>query len=163
LPAAPRSDWYQGPVRRLQELTPEAERVARFALVGVGNTLVTLVSYAVLVWLGVNYIVAAPIAWTLGVLHGYLWNRSWTFERAPHRTSLMAKYVAVGALGLCLNTALLVVLVDAVGAGKLPAEIVALPLVVLSTFALNRYWVFGPHLRELAGSATEPEELGSAG
>ena len=137
--------------------------MARFALVGVGNTLVTLASYAILVALGVAYIAAGPIAWTLGVLHGYLWNRRWTFERAPHRAALMAKYVAVGALGLCLNTALLVLLVDAAGAGKLPAEIVALPIVVLSTFALNRYWVFGGHIRDLADSAPDPEKLRSAG
>jgi putative flippase GtrA len=127
--------------------------MARFAIVGIGNTAVTLISYVVLLALGASYIVAGPIAWTLGVLHGYTWNRIWTFDRAPHRTSLMGKYFAVGFLGLCLNTALLAVLVDPIGAAKLFAELIALAVTVLSTYLANRHWVFGSHLSAVTGRA----------
>jgi putative flippase GtrA len=63
-------------VLRLQRITPEeAHRVAKFAVVGVGNTLVTFPSYALLLALGVTYLVAGPVGWTLGLVHGYTWNR----------------------------------------------------------------------------------------
>jgi putative flippase GtrA len=134
-------------MRQLERLTPEARRVVKFALVGVANTCIALASYAILVAIGVSYVVAGPIGWSLGVLHGYTWNRIWTFESASHHTGLMTRYVAVGVVGLLLNTGLLALFVAVLGAGKLPAEVVALPIVVLTTFALNRYWVFAEHLR----------------
>jgi putative flippase GtrA len=133
-------------VQRLQQAGPEARRVAKFAVVGVGNTIVTLVSYAILLALGVNYLIAAPVAWALGLLSGYTWNRIWTFDRAEHQMSLMARYYAVGLLGLALNTGLLALLVSVAGFSELPAELVVLPAVVLTTFAVNRYWVFRHHV-----------------
>jgi putative flippase GtrA len=133
-------------VQRLQQAGPETRRVAKFAVVGVGNTIVTLVSYAILLALGVNYLIAAPVAWALGLLSGYTWNRIWTFDRAEHQMSLMAQYYAVGLLGLALNTGLLALLVSVAGFSELPAELVVLPAVVLTTFAVNRYWVFRHHV-----------------
>jgi putative flippase GtrA len=134
----------------VERLNPEAHRIAKFAVVGVANTIVTFASYAVLIALGVTYLVAGPIAWTLGVLHGYTWNRIWTFGRASHRYSLMGRYFAVGAIGLALNTALLLLVVEVLDVQRLLAELIALPLVVLTTFLLNRYWVFDSHLRGVA-------------
>jgi putative flippase GtrA len=139
-------------MRRPNQLSPETRRVVKFTLVGVANTGVALVSYAVLVAVGVSYLAAGPIGWTLGVIHGYTWNRIWTFDYAAHYTTLMTKYAAVAAVGLLLNTGLLGLLVEVMGAGKLVAEAITLPIVVLTTFALNRYWVFAEHLRTTSAS-----------
>jgi putative flippase GtrA len=135
-------------VQRLDQIDPETHRVAKFAVVGIGSTAVTLGAYAVLLALGVPYFLAAPMAWTLGLLNGYTWNRLWTFERASHRYALMGRYFAVGGIGLTLNTALLALLIEALSVGRLPAEVIALPVVVVVTFLLNRYWVFRSHLRD---------------
>ncbi len=150
-------------MQRLQQISPDAHRVAKFAVVGVGNTMVTFISYAILLALGVNYLVAGPIAWTLGLLNGYTWNRIWTFDRASHHYLLMGRYFAVGLVGLGLNTLLLALEIEAFGVGKIIGEIVALPVVVLATFLLNRRWVFGDHLRSAGPAAPEPERIGSAG
>lgn len=133
-------------------MSVEGRRAARFAVVGVGNTVITLALYALLVSLGIHYAAAAAIAWSAGALNGYSWNRIWTFSRAAHRATMMGKYLAVAVFGLSLNTALLALLVAGLGAGEFVGEIVALPIVVLTTFSLNRHWTFGPHLRELAAS-----------
>lgn len=137
-------------MQRLERIDPETHRITKFAVVGIGSTAVTLGAYAVLLALGVIYFVAAPIAWTLGLLNGYTWNRLWTFERASHRYALMGRYFAVGGIGLTLNTALLALLVEVLSVDRLPAEVIALPVVVLVTFLLNRYWVFRSHLRDVA-------------
>jgi putative flippase GtrA len=150
-------------VQRLQPISPEAHRVAKFAVVGVGSTMVTFISYAILIALGVNYLLAGPIAWSIGLLNGYTWNRIWTFDRASHNYLLMGRYYAVGLVGLSLNTLLLALEIEAFGAGKIVGEIVALPIVVLSTFFLNRRWVFGDHLRSAGPAAPKPERIGSAG
>ena len=141
----------------LDRLGPEAIRVLKFSIVGVSNTLLVLVSYAVLLAFDVHYVTAGALAWTLGVLNGYTWNRLWTFDRAEHQMSLLARYAAVGALGLGLNTGLLAVLHSAVGIDELPAELVALPLVVLTTFLVNRFWVFREHVREGVPQLARPD------
>lgn len=141
----------------LDRLGPEAIRVLKFSIVGVSNTSVALASYAALLALDVQYVVAGAAGWTLGVLNGYTWNRRWTFDRAEHRGSLLVRYAAVGVLGLSLNTLLLLVLHSAVGFDELPAELVALPAVVLTTFLVNRFWVFREHVREGAGQLAPPE------
>lgn len=146
---------------KLQRIDSEAHRVVKFAVVGVSSTIVTLVSYAALIALGVTYLAAGPLAWTLGLMNGYTWNRHWTFDRAPHETSLMGKYFAVGGIGLILNTALLALLIEALSVDRLPAEVIALPVVVLTTFLLNRYWVFRSHLRK--GADPPSDRIRSAG
>jgi putative flippase GtrA len=133
-----------------QRLGPEAKRVVKFAIVGVCNTLVALVSYAVFLALGVPYATAGALGWVLGVLNGYTWHRIWTFDGAEHRMSLLARYSAVGSIGLGLNTGLLALLISVVGIDELPAEFLALPVVALTTFLINRYWVFRTHVEESA-------------
>jgi putative flippase GtrA len=140
----------------------EAGRMARFLVVGLGNTLIGLASYGLLLELGVSYALAGAIAWTLGTLNGYHWNRIWTFSRADHRAAMMTKYLLVGLLGLILNSSLLVLFVAVIGVDEFVAELAALPFVALITFGLNRFWTFGSHLRSIEAAppaAPEGEEL----
>jgi putative flippase GtrA len=147
-PSARPRDWYQAPVPGFHRLGPETKRIVKFAIVGVCNTAVALVSYAILLELGVEYVVAGAIGWILGVLNGYTWHRFWTFDRVGHEMSLLVRYTAVGALGLSLNTGLLALWISVVGIAELPAEFLALPVVVLTTFLVNRFWVFREHVSE---------------
>ena len=127
----------------------ELRRIGKFVIVGASNTVIGLVTYYLLLSLGVHYVASGAIAWTLGTINGYTWNRIWTFHRAQHRNEMAGRYLAVGLLGLGLNTALLTLLVGGLGVGNLPAELIALPMVVVITFSLNRFWTFGRHIQEL--------------
>src|SRR5271155_4302892 len=60
---------------------PLARQFVKFGLVGVSNTLLTLVVYTVLVKVfGVWYLLASAIGFAVGATNGYLLNRSWTFR-----------------------------------------------------------------------------------
>ena len=120
---------------------------------GVGNTLVGLSSYGLLIWLNVSPAPAGALAWLLGTLHGYYWNRVWTFEGAEHRTELLGRYAAVGVAGAALNAGLIALLVGPLGIARFLAGVLALPFVVGTTFALNRWWTFGGHLSEIDARA----------
>jgi hypothetical protein len=50
----------------------------RFALVGVSNTVVSFVAYAILIRIGVFYGAAGALAFALGAANGYILNRRWT-------------------------------------------------------------------------------------
>lgn len=118
-----------------------ALQLARFLVVGVGNSVLSFVVYRLLLVLGAWYVIAAPLAFAAGAVNGYVFNRRWTFAA---RDSARARvvYVVVQAAG-ALSTSLLVLLfVRAAGIGEVWAYLAAIPPVTLSMFAANRLWTF---------------------
>lgn len=117
----------------------EFARVIRYAIVGASNTVLTLVTYTLLITLGLMAPAASAVGFTLGALNGYQLNRRFTF-RTPGRP---LRYVAVQAVGAAASAAG-VALARADGLHRLPAELVVLPAVTLATYALARTIVFIP-------------------
>ena len=114
---------------------------ARFVTVGVGNTVVSFVAYRLLLAVGTPYALAAPLAFAVGALNGYVFNRRWTFA-ARDTTRARVLYVGFQALG-ALSTSLLVVLfVDGLGVGRVWAYLASIPPVTVSLFLANRFWTF---------------------
>ena len=50
----------------------------RFLVVGVGNTVLSFIAYRLLLAVGTPYPVAALLAFAVGALNGYIFNRRWT-------------------------------------------------------------------------------------
>ena len=111
---------------------------ARFLVVGLSNTGVSFVVYAVLVGLGVPAPPAGALAFAAGAANGYVWNRRWTFRVA----GALWRYVVVQAAGAGLAAGLLWLVVTVGGLDHLLGYAVTLPLVTASTFAANRGWAF---------------------
>jgi putative flippase GtrA len=95
-------------------------QLARYAAVGVGNTLVSLAVYT-----GTG---SSVLAFAAGAVNGYLWNARWTF--AVRGSKL--RYLVVQLAGLGLTFAVT----------RIAGYLVALPIVTLATFAANRAWAF---------------------
>ena len=108
--------------------------LVRFGVVGVSNTLVTLVSFALFTRLGVPRGVASAAAFGVGATNGYFLNRTWTFRSERRGAATVARYAAVQGLGALLS---------AVAIGLLRSEVLVLPLVTAVTFVLARRLVFG--------------------
>ena len=118
-------------------------QLARFLVVGVSNTAITLVVYAVLVHAGVPPVAASVVAFAAGAVNGFRLNRAWTFRSARRGAGPAARYLVVAALGLGLNACGVALAVHVAELPKLAGEIAALPPVTAATFALSRVWVFG--------------------
>lgn len=112
----------------------------RFALVGVANTAISAVAYAVAVEL-VPAPVAAALAFAAGAVNGYVLNRSWTFA-ARDDAGTRARYLTVQLLGLGLSSGLVWATVSEGGLGRYAGFALTLPLVTAATFVLARGWVF---------------------
>jgi putative flippase GtrA len=116
--------------------------LARFAVVGASNTLLTLAVYALLLAVGLHYLAALVPAYAVGALNGYTLNRAWTFRTGAFRSHDLGRYALVQCAALALNAALLAVLVGDVGVDKVLAQIVALGVVTCLAFLASRHWVF---------------------
>jgi putative flippase GtrA len=121
----------------------EVVRFVRFGMVGISNTVLTLVAYEILTRVGVADTAASALGFAVGAANGYVLNRSWTFH-ADGGAATLARYVAVQGLGALLSAAGVGLATSDLSLRKLAAECVVLPLVTLLTYTLARTVVFSP-------------------
>ena len=130
---------------------PLARQFVKFGLVGVSNTLLTLVTYTVLVKVfGVWYLLASAIGFAVGATNGYLLNRAWTFRGHEGGRGTAARWVVVQGVGLLLNLGLVYLFVSRAGLDKLLGQVCATAIVTVVTFFVNRRWTFRAHVVAVA-------------
>lgn len=116
--------------------------LVRFVAVGVLNTAFSYLFYAALVLAGLDY------RWSLTVCSAVaiVWNFNTTGRLVfgNRRQALIVKFV-VGYGAIYLVNLGLLVLLARLGVGELARQAVALPLIVVLSFLLNRGWVFRDH------------------
>jgi putative flippase GtrA len=119
-----------------------APQLGRFLVVGLSNTVLSFLAYRFLLAIGAWYVLAAPLAFAVGALNGYVFNRRWTFA-APDTTRARVLYVVVQAAGALSTSLLVLFFVRGLGTGRVWAYLAAIPPVTLCMFAANRWWTFG--------------------
>jgi putative flippase GtrA len=78
----------------------------------------------------------------LGAWINYSVNYRYTFRSTRQHRESVLRFAAVAAVGLVLNTLLMWVGVELIGAHYLLSQIVTTGLVLIWSFAGNRYWTF---------------------
>lgn len=122
---------------------PLIVQFTKFGLVGVSNTLITLLVYTLLVKvLGVWYVAASALGFAVGAVNGFLWNRAWTFRGHVGDALTPIRWSVVQGCGLLVNSGLVFVFVDGAGMGKLLGQVLTIAIVTVLTFAANRSWTF---------------------
>jgi putative flippase GtrA len=128
---------------------PRSARVAvliqfvKFGIVGVSNTTLTFVVYTLLLKeLAVWYLLASAIGFAVGATNGFLLNRRWTFREHVGDSLTPVRWAIVQSGGLAIDEGLLYALVDRAGLDKLVAQAMAIAVVTVSTFLVNRAWTF---------------------
>ena len=115
----------------------------RFAVVGVSNTLLTLVTFALLDGVGMPAPAASALAFAVGAVNGYVLNRSWTFRSSRRGVSTIVRYAAVQGFGAASSAAGVALASADLSLHRLVAEAAVLPAVTILTYALARTIVFG--------------------
>ena len=93
-------------------------RFVKFGMVGVLNTLINWIIFFILDKLGVYYILANIISYSISTVHSYLWNALWVFkykEKDKAFSNTTIKFILLNIMGLCINTGIFYILVDFFG------------------------------------------------
>ena len=140
---------------------PIWQRVGRYLAVGVLNTLIDVGLFAGLTgWLGLPTLAANTLAYSVGILNGYILNRLWTYGDRPGKTIgvQFSQFVTVSLVALMINnlvvgslTPPLSMLISS-GAGALLAKAIATGASLGWNFLLNHFWTF----RSQAVKAVQP-------
>ena len=121
----------------------------KFGLVGVSNTAINLAVYYILVFLGVNYILANSIGFIISVINAYYWNDRYVFNQNQQgkdsiKTTLkkLAKVYASYTFTFVLSNVLLYVWVDLLAISDKIAPIINLLITIPINFIMNKLWAF---------------------
>jgi putative flippase GtrA len=132
--------------RRGRVNAPVLVQFIKFGIVGVSNTLLTLVVYTVLLkGFGVWYLAASAIGFIAGAINGFLLNRRWTFRDHVGDAFTPVRWAIVQSAGLALDELMLYLLVHDAKLDKLLAQVCATAVVTVTTFFVNRAWTFRVH------------------
>lgn len=115
----------------------------KFGIVGVSNTLISLLIYYILVYFKVNYIIANTIGFIVSVLNAYYWNNKYVFCKSE-KSNLkpLIKTFASYGVTFMLSTVLLIIMVNYLNISEMIAPILNLIVTIPLNFLLNKFWAF---------------------
>jgi putative flippase GtrA len=117
-------------------------QLAKFSTVGATGYVVNLAVYATLVGADLHYNLAAACSFLVAVTNNYTWNRLWTFRgQRGHIAYQGIRFLIVSLIALAANEILLTAFV-AFGVDKIPAQAIAVALVMPINFVGNKLWSF---------------------
>lgn len=97
---------------------------------------------------GIDAVPASAAGALLGAWINYSLNYRFTFRSTKSHAESVTKFAIVAVIGLLLNTAFMWVGVNVLGMHYLASQILTTGLVMLWSFAANRFWTFYAPLRE---------------
>lgn len=135
-------------MKKIKELLIKYKQFIQFCFVGASNTIITmLVLYLLEKVLGFNYLLASSIGYMCGVINGYLWSTLLVFKKKKTARNAI-KFVLVNVVVLCVNLAIMYLLVDIgrldnlLGLGAVPAQAITICFTMVLNFVLNKFWTF---------------------
>lgn len=118
------------------------DKFIKFGLVGIINTLITIVVFNILNFIGVNYLLANSIGYIAGMANSYIWNNKWVFKSNSKDISTLGKFIIVNLVVLLINNGILLLLVEKLAVNKIIAQGVALVITTVLNFLGNKLWTF---------------------
>ena len=118
----------------------------KFGLVGASGVAVNLVSFTVLLNLGMNKFLASPVAIEVSIITNFLLNNYWTFSEREmndkvHIRGLKFNVVSFVALAVSYSTFLILSAFDPSGIPQIHQAVGIIPATLINYF-LNSYWTF---------------------
>ena len=114
-----------------------------YVVFGTLTTIVNLIVYFVLEFIGVNYIISNILAWFLSVLFAYVTNRIWVFEsKSPNILKEMSVFFGGRIFSGAVDTALLYLFIDILCLGNTFSKIVVEIIITILNYVFSKLLVF---------------------
>ena len=124
------------------------QQVLRFAAVGIVSNAALFLLYLALTSAGLSPAVSMSLAYVVGVVQTFAFNRSWTFSHCGSCAAPFARYVTTYGIGYLVNLCLLRLFVDELHWPHQWVQGAAILLVAALVFALQKHWVFRSAARQ---------------
>lgn len=125
-------------------------QVVKFLCVGVLNTAIAYLTYALFVAVGVHYIIANVLAFLFSITNAYFCSNRYVFkntgqESRPFWSTFLKTALAYSLTGIFLNSVLLILYIEHCGLSSYLAQFFCLLITTPINFILNKFWAFKSH------------------
>jgi len=132
-----------------------ALQFVKFGIVGLSNTAISYVTYALLVYLGAHYLLANGLAFVISVLNSFYWNNKYVFKKGTGEKrnpwwTLAKTFVAYAFTGLFLNSLLLALFIDKMHLSPYLGPLLCLIISVPVNYVMNKFWAFRGNSKKVA-------------
>ena len=117
----------------------------RFALVGITNTLVSYVTYLLIIFFSDgNYILANIAGFISGTLNAYFWNSRFVFKQDKNRINVLHLIKTFLSYGMtcAINTGFLYIMINYLFVPAIIAPVVNSGITFTLNYILNKLWVY---------------------
>lgn len=115
----------------------------KFGLVGFSNTIISLLVYYILIYLGISYLIANIAGYIISSLTGYVFNKIWVFKDAKRSiANSMIRYYVVYCSSFLINVSTMYLWVDIINIQKTIAPLLTLIITIPYNFIFSKYWTF---------------------
>ena len=135
------------PVLRIFEpFYKKHKEVLLYLLFGGLTTVVSIVTFALFIALGINELIANVLSWILAVLFAYVTNRTWVFSSdAETKGAVIREMISFfgGRLAtLLVEEAILAVFITWLGFPAMWVKVVAQVVVIVLNYVVSKFFVF---------------------
>ena len=115
----------------------------KFAVVGVGNTIVGLLAIYLCKWLlGFSDALANISGYVSGLAVSFLLNRGWTFQHSGAALPALQRFLVVLALAYLLNLATVLIAIHSLGVNSYLAQAIGIAPYTVFFYLGSRYFAF---------------------
>lgn len=117
------------------------EEFIRFGIVGVINTVLSLIVYNILLWFDVNFLIANAFGYAIGILNGYILSSKIVFKKNM-RLENGSKFILTYISSFAIGSVILYLLVEIFNIDKRIAPLVVSAFNVIYNYFINKIWTF---------------------
>lgn len=115
----------------------------KFGLVGGSNTLISLLIYYILIFLGINYLISNSIGYIVSSISGYFLNKIWVFNSKDDKSNKsLFKYYMVYGSSFILNIGVMYMFINVIKISYIISPVLTMCITIPYNFILNKLWVF---------------------
>ena len=121
------------------------EQFTKFILIGVLNSLITLLINYLFIWWDPNlYLLGNAVGYAAGIINSFYWNSRYVFsDMKQDKKSTFIKMTICYSTTYFLQAGLLYVLVNLLHVSNLAAPIICIVVATPINFVFNKFWAFG--------------------
>lgn len=119
----------------------------KFGIVGASNTIISYVTYILLLRVGMYYLIASIISFVVSVLNSYFWNNRYVFKSEEGKERIWWKvlfktFISYAGTGLVLSNILLILWVEVICIPKELAPLINLVITIPLNYIVNKFWAY---------------------